>query len=64
MLTKDFQAALPDAMYVFPVDASVALPDDWASFAKRPDQPLTVDPADIASHREEWLQQWSDITSR
>jgi thiamine transport system substrate-binding protein len=64
MLTKDFQAALPDAMYVFPVDASVALPDDWASFAKRPDRPLTVDPADIASHREEWLQQWSDITSR
>jgi thiamine transport system substrate-binding protein len=64
MLTKAFQEALPDAMYVFPVDASVGLPDDWAKFAEQPDQPLAVDPAQIAAHRDEWLQQWSDLTSR
>jgi thiamine transport system substrate-binding protein len=64
MLTKPFQEALPDAMYVFPVDASVALPDDWARFAKQPDQPLTVDPAEIASHRDQWLTDWTNITSR
>jgi len=64
MLTKPFQQALPDAMYVFPVDPSVALPDDWATFAKQPDHPFTVDPADIAEHRDDWLEQWSDVTSR
>jgi thiamine transport system substrate-binding protein len=63
MLTKPFQEALPDAMYVFPVDPSIALPGDWAKFAKQPDQPLTVDPAEIASHRDQWLTDWTDITS-
>jgi thiamine transport system substrate-binding protein len=64
MLTKPFQEALPDAMYVFPVDPSVALPGDWAKFAKQPDQPLTVDPAEIASHRDQWLTDWTNITSQ
>jgi len=64
MVSRSFQEALPDAMYVFPVDAGAPLPPDWAQFAKQPTEPLTVDPADIAAHRDEWLQQWSDITSR
>jgi len=64
MLTKQFQEALPDAMYVFPVDPSVPLPDDWAKFAKQPDHPFAVDPAVIAARRDEWLRDWSDVTSR
>ncbi|WP_245582271.1 thiamine ABC transporter substrate-binding protein [Nocardioides halotolerans] len=64
MLGHDFQAALPDAMYVFPVDGSVALPADWATFAKQPEHPYTVDPAEITANREAWLQQWSDLVSR
>jgi thiamine transport system substrate-binding protein len=64
MLTKPFQEALPDAMYVFPVDPAAKLPADWASFAKQPEHPYAVDPADIAAHRDEWLQQWSDVTSK
>ena len=34
---RTFQAALPDGMYVFPVDAGVELPPDWAEFAEQPD---------------------------
>jgi len=64
MLTKPFQEALPDAMYVFPVDSTVSLPADWAKFAKQPDDPYTVDPAVIAARRDEWLRDWSDVTSR
>jgi thiamine transport system substrate-binding protein len=64
MLTRPFQEALPDAMYVFPVDAGAALPPEWAKFAKQPDHAYSVDPAEIATHRDEWLQQWSDVTSR
>ena len=64
LLTPEVQAALPDSMYVFPVDSSVELPADWAKFAKQPTDPFAVDPADIAEHRDEWLRVWSDITSR
>ena len=64
MLGQDFQAALPEAMYVFPVDAAVALPPDWAEFAVQPEEPYAVDPAEIAANRDDWLTEWSDLTSR
>ncbi len=64
MVSRPFQEALPDAMYVFPVDAGAALPPDWAKFAPQPDDPYTVDPAEIAEHRDDWLRDWSDVTSR
>jgi thiamine transport system substrate-binding protein len=64
LLTPEVQAALPDAMYVFPVDSSAKLPAEWAKFAKQPTDPFAVDPADIAEHRDEWLRTWSDVTSR
>jgi thiamine transport system substrate-binding protein len=64
MLGQAFQEALPDAMYVFPVDPSISLPADWAKFAKQPDHPYSVDPDVIAVRRDEWLRDWSDVTSR
>jgi thiamine transport system substrate-binding protein len=64
MLSRTFQEALPDAMYVFPVDAGATLPPDWARFAPRPEHALTVDPAEIAEHRDDWLRDWSDVTSQ
>jgi thiamine transport system substrate-binding protein len=60
----DFQAALPEAMYVFPVDASAPLPPDWAEFAVQPESPYVVDPAEVAANRDAWLTEWSDVTSR
>jgi thiamine transport system substrate-binding protein len=51
-------------MYVFPVADGVDLPSDWASYAKQPTEPYAVDPADVAAHRDEWLREWSDLTSR
>lgn len=64
LLSADVQAALPESMYVFPVDASVELPAEWAEFAKQPTEPITVDPEAIAENRDAWLRDWSDITSR
>lgn len=64
LLNPDVQAALPESMYVFPVDPSVELPAEWAKFAKQPSEPFAVDPAVIAEHRDAWLRVWSDITSR
>jgi len=64
LLTPEVQAALPESMYVFPVDSSVSLPQDWATFAQQPSDPYAVDPAAISEHRDEWLREWSDVTSR
>ncbi len=64
MVGQDFQAALPENMYVFPVDDAVALPDLWARWAKVPDEPLSVDPAEVAANRDEWLTTWGEITTR
>ncbi|WP_051549468.1 thiamine ABC transporter substrate-binding protein [Nocardioides sp. URHA0032] len=64
LLTPEVQAALPDSMYVFPVDSSVELPAEWARFAVQPTDPYAVAPADISAHRDEWLREWSDLTSR
>jgi thiamine transport system substrate-binding protein len=63
MLGQDFQAALPDAMYVYPVDAATPLPADWEQFAKPQDRFYSLDPALIADHRDDWLREWSDVTS-
>jgi len=64
LLSPEVQAALPTSMYIFPVDSETELPADWASYAVQPDDPLSLDPADIAAHRDEWLTTWSDVTSR
>jgi thiamine transport system substrate-binding protein len=63
LLSPAVQAALPGSMYVYPVVAGTPLPADWAKYAVQPSSPLTVSPDQIDAHREEWLQQWSDITS-
>ena len=64
MLGKQFQAALPDNMYVYPVDTTVPLPPEWAKWAPTSPDPVEVSPADITEHRSEWLREWRDITSR
>jgi thiamine transport system substrate-binding protein len=64
MTQKSFQQALPDNMYVYPVDRSVPLPADWAKYAKTASEPFTVPPAEIAKNRSTWLSQWSDVTTR
>ncbi|HEX8780049.1 MAG TPA: thiamine ABC transporter substrate-binding protein [Nocardioides sp.] len=64
LLSDDVQAALPTSMYVFPVSDEVELPADWAKHAQQPTDPYTVDPAEIAAQREQWLTEWTDVTTR
>jgi len=63
MTARAFQEALPENMYVFPVDAEVALPPLWRRWAKPAADPIEVDPALIAEKRDDWLREWSDVTS-
>ncbi|MBB6627464.1 thiamine ABC transporter substrate-binding protein [Nocardioides sp. KIGAM211] len=64
LLTPEVQAALPESMYVFPVADGTPLPKAWASYAVQPTDPYTVDPAEVAAKRDDWLREWSDVTSR
>lgn len=64
MLGEKFQAALPDNMYVYPVDTTVALPEGWETWAPTAPDPVDVPAADIAENRTEWLREWRDLTSR
>lgn len=62
LLTDQVQAAIPDAMYVFPV-TDVELPELWAQWADVAPEPIVVDPADIEENRESWVREWADITT-
>jgi thiamine transport system substrate-binding protein len=64
LVQRSVQEALPDSMYVFPVDPAVELPEAWAEHAVEPEEPFTVDPAEIAANRERWLQEWTELTTR
>ena len=64
LLTPQVQAKLPTSMYVFPVRNDVTLPEDWARFAKRPTDPASLDPAEVAAQRDQWLQEWTEVTTR
>ena len=59
---RAFQEALPDHMYVFPVDPAAELPDLWAEYAVPAPRPATVPETDIAAHRADWLETWADVT--
>jgi thiamine transport system substrate-binding protein len=64
MEQRRFQEALPDNMYVFPVDDGATLPAAWSKYARVAAKPFTVPPAEIAANRDSWLREWGDITSR
>ena len=64
MSQRSFQKALPDQMYVFPVDDHAPLPATWSRYAKVAAKPYDVPPAEIARNRDTWLREWGDITSR
>lgn len=59
MLGDAFQADVPGQMYVYPVKEGVALPAGWDEFAPLAPSPFHVEPADIATHRDAWIEQWT-----
>ncbi|MGN6251529.1 MAG: thiamine ABC transporter substrate-binding protein [Marmoricola sp.] len=63
MLSKPVQAALPDNMYVYPVDSSVQLPPEWAKFATVSAHPWQVSPQRLSAQRSTWLSQWRDVAT-
>ncbi|NLT26642.1 MAG: thiamine ABC transporter substrate-binding protein [Microbacteriaceae bacterium] len=61
MLAEEFQTALPENMYMYPIDDAIELPAEWAQYATLSDDPLEVDPATVAEHREQWITEWTEL---
>ena len=61
LLSAEVQGAIPEAMYVHPVDRGVELPEAWARFAPLPDAPLSLPAAEITENRDVWLRAWADV---
>lgn len=62
LLSGAFQSTIPDEMYMYPVDESVALPESWAKFAPLPAEGTTHDlaPAKIEAGLKGWLRTLGD----
>ncbi|MGC4176119.1 thiamine ABC transporter substrate-binding protein [Demequina sp.] len=63
MLSDEFQAALPENMYVYPVSSAVEVPADWATYAPLASAPWSVPAADIAANRDQWIKDWTAVVT-
>jgi thiamine transport system substrate-binding protein len=64
MLSPEFQADLPLSMFVFPAVRDTPLPTEFIEFAARPEDPLELDPSLIATNRDQWIEEWTDLILR
>ncbi len=61
---RTFQEDMPLQMFVFPVNPQAKLDPLFEEFLAEPDRPVTVDAADIETHREEWINAWREVVLR
>lgn len=64
MLSERFQADVPGSMFVYPVRAGVPLPEAFTKYAIVPAKPLSLPSDEIATNRDAWVREWTDIVVR
>ena len=64
MLSPQFQEDIPLQMYVFPVNANATLDATFERYLTIPQEPAFVSPEDIAKHREQWINEWTEMVLR
>jgi thiamine transport system substrate-binding protein len=60
MLGLDFQQDMPTQMFVYPVNSKATLPEAFVKYADVAESPASLDPAEIAAKREEWIKAWTE----
>ena len=60
LLSQDFQKALPELMYVYPVMQGVELPESWSLFAPKATT-VVGQQLDVARDRKTWITSWSAL---
>ena len=56
-----FQESLPLSQFVYPVNGSARLPQEFLDYAVKPENPLRMTPDVIAKNRTRWLDEWKQI---
>ena len=64
MLGKQFQEDMPLQMFVYPVNPNAILPDAFTKYSQAPAQTATLAPDVIASHRDAWIQAWTEVVMK
>jgi thiamine transport system substrate-binding protein len=64
MLSVPFQEDIPLNMFVFPVNPEAPLQAEFIDYLAIPENPVVLDPAEIAAHREEWILAWTETVLR
>jgi thiamine transport system substrate-binding protein len=64
LLSRRFQEDIPLNMFVEPANSTAALPDVFVENRTEISDPLTLDPAEIEAHRDDWTDRWTQIVLR
>ena len=64
MLSPGFQEDIPLQMYVFPVNQNAKLNDTFTNYLAAPEISTSLNPEDISSRRETWINAWTEIVLR
>jgi thiamine transport system substrate-binding protein len=60
MQSQDFQKALPESMYVYPMVRGLKLPSEWEKFAPAATS-LVGEQLDVVAGRKGWITAWSQL---
>jgi thiamine transport system substrate-binding protein len=64
LLSDTVQADVPLSMFVFPARRGTELPDVFVEHAATPEDVYELPVDDIAAHREDWIDRWTDVVLR
>ncbi len=64
LLDVSFQQEIPQHQWVYPANSQAPVGDLFQKWAKIPAEPVTLAADAIAQHREQWLEDWTDIMLR
>ena len=64
LLSRPVQEDVPVSMFVFPVNPDAELPEVFLQHSTFPVDPYEVPADDIGAHREEWIDEWTNLVLR
>ncbi|MFI7503031.1 thiamine ABC transporter substrate binding subunit [Streptomyces sp. NPDC049687] len=61
LITRKFQEDMPLNMFVYPVVEGASVPAEFTKYGPAAKDPETMDPAEIADHRDQWVKSWTSL---
>lgn len=58
MMSTAFQEQIPESWFVYPANGNAQLPPVFAEHTVLPPDPARLDPTEIGSNRERWIDEW------